>query len=228
MVVTTRRQWLFKNPPPHTAEVYEFALREAQADLRASMAETGSVVMEMFAASTIRERKPSDGEKQTLRQKLKAFFADQDKSKKLLDVAKDVALAVRKGTNAEEFEARGAELLERLDKFQVEQSRELIHHVRETRLWREKIASLKDKMANAAVCPIDGAPLMRTRNRKEDLFVCTAPIVEDRTQHYFLWTLVSDSQGGEPAAGFKAIDLAKDTLPDIDGPMDSEIIEAEK
>ena len=219
-MVTTRRQWLFRNPPPHTAEVYEHALREAQADLRASMAETGSVVMEMFAASTIRERKPADGEKKTLKEKFKAFFADQDKSKKLLEIAKDVALAVRKdSTTTEAFEARGEELLERLDKFQVEQSRELIHHVRETKLWREKIASLRDKMAHAAACPIDGAPLMRTRNRKEDLFVCTAPIVEDRPQHYFLWTLV------DGAAGFKATDLAKDTLPDIDGPMQEEAVE---
>lgn len=207
----TRRQWLFKNPPPHTAEVYEPALREAQADLRASIAETGAVVMEMFAASAVRSRRP---QATGIRQKVKAFLADGEKKKKLLDLARHVAHAVQKQSNGEDFEKRGAELLEQLDQFQVQQSKELIHYVRETRLWRDKIAELKNRMAHAAQCPIDGAPLMRTRNRKEDLFVCTAPIVEDRPQHYFLWTLV------DGAAAFKQVDLAKDTLPDIDGPMD--------
>lgn len=211
-MVITRRQWLFKNPPPHTAEVYEHALREARDGLRDAVAETSGLVVEMFAASAVRPK--PDGEKEGLKQKVKGFLANREKSKKLIELAKSV-FEKRDGVVyiREDFEQRGGELLDRLNQFQTERSRELIHYVRETRLWREKIANLREKMAHAAVCPIDGAPLMRTRNRKEDLFVCTAPIVEDRPQHYFLWTLVDGK------LAFSEVDFAKDTLPDIDGEM---------
>jgi hypothetical protein len=215
--MTTRRQWLFQNPPPHTAEVYDHALREAREGLRDAVAETSSLVVEMFAASSLRALKSNAG-KESLKQKVKGFLADREKSKKLLDLAKsffekrDGVIVIR-----DDFEERGGELLDHLNQFQTEKSRELVHYVRETRLWREKIASVREKMVNAAQCPIDSAPLMRTRNRKEDLFVCTAPIVEDRPQHYFLWTIVD----GNPA--FQPIDFSKNpTLPDIDGPMEVE------
>lgn len=217
-MVTTRRQWLFKNPPPHTAEVYESSLRDAREGLRDAIAETSGLVIELVGTSAIRARKASpEPARASIKDKVRGLLKGGEKhEKKLLEIAKRLFVEYPKGQieTSDDWEIRGVELLNRLDQFQIEQSRALIHYIRETKLWREKIANLKEKMAAAAQCPIDGAPLMRTRNRKEDLFVCTAPIVEDRPQHYFLWTLVD----GKP--GLKEVDLAKDTLPDIDAPME--------
>lgn len=217
--MTTRRQWLFKNPPPHTAEVYESSLREAREGLRDAIAETSGLVIELVGTSAIRARRTSPQPvKTSIKDKVRGLLKGGEKhEKKLLEIAKGLFVENSKGQieTDDDWEIRGIELLNRLDQFQIEQSRALVHYIRETKLWREKIANLKEKMAAAAQCPIDGAPLMRTRNRKEDLFVCTAPIVEDRPQHYFLWTLVDGK------AGFLPVDFSKNpTLPEIDGPME--------
>jgi hypothetical protein len=207
----TRRQWLFKNPPPSSAERFTRELYEAKEELRAAMAETGAVVLEMFAAASVRHARP---EPTGVIERAKRAIEERKEKRKLVKLAQGVAYAISKRTNGEEFEKQGDELVERLEKFKIQQSRELLHALQETRIWRKRIAELKDEIANSAKCSIDDAQLMRTGNRKEDLFVCTAPITEDRPQHYFLWTLV----GGQP--GFRMVDLAKDPLPDLDGPME--------
>jgi hypothetical protein len=207
----TRRQWLFQNPPPQTAERFSYDLKDAKDELRAAMAETGAVVLEMFAAQSV---KP---------QKKVSFFKWREERKKLLEAAKSVAQSIVKhhrGDDLGEFEKQGDALIQRLEEFQIQSSRELVNALSETRLWRQKIAQLKEKVAAAAKCPLDGAELMRTLNRKEDLFVCTSPITEDRVQHYFLWTLIAAPGGGGWQPGFREIDLVKDKLPDIDGPME--------
>ena len=207
----TRRQWLFKNPPPATAENFTRELHDAKVELRSAMAETGAIVLEMFAASAVRQNRPESG---GVIGRAKRALEERKEKRKLVKLAQDVAYAISKRTNGEEFEKQGNELVERLEQFKIQQSRELIHALSETRTWRKKIADLKDEVAASAKCPIDDAPLMRTGNRKEDLFVCTAPITQDRPQHYFLWTLV------DGAPGFLKVDLAKDPLPDLDGPME--------
>lgn len=210
-MIFTRRQWLFKNPPPATAERFAGELHNAKIELRAAMAETGAVVLEMFAAAAIRPARP---EPVGVIARAKRAIEDRKEKKKLVKLAQGVASAITRRNLDDEVEKDGNELVERLEQFQIQQSRELVHALSETRLWRHNIANLKDAIAASANCPTDGAQLMRTGNRKEDLFVCTAPIVEDRPQHYFLWTLVD----GRP--GFRAVDLAKDQLPDLDGPME--------
>lgn len=206
--MSTRRAWLFKNPPPATSENFEARLAEAKNELRSSMSETNAIVMEIFAAQAVKPVKKM------------GFLERRREEKKLLKAAKELASIIKypDDLGLGNMEKRSDEFLSLLDKFQTASSHELVHSLKDVRSWRQQIAFYKERMDKSAVCSLDGSHLRRVANRKEDLFICTAPIVEDRPQHYFLWTLIPNDTG-EKVPGFRVVDLQY-PLPGIDDPME--------